>query len=129
MLNKLASSFILASALVGTMTASAYAGDDTFKSVCLFPVRVVGSTVGGVAGVPLGAFKDSVKGYSQGTNWVSGKMGNEDGKFNVLVGSLVGGPVGFVGGGAYGMFDGTVHGFKTGYSKPFSKDSWTFKDE
>jgi len=129
MLNKLASSFILASALIGTLVAPSYADDDTFKSICLFPVRVVGAGVGTVLGVPLGAVKDGVKGYGKGENWVAGKVGSEDGNASKFVGCLTGGPFGFVGGAAYGVFDGTVHGFKTGYSKPFSKDSFTFKDE
>jgi hypothetical protein len=129
MLNKLASSFILASALVGTMMAPSFAGDDTFKSVCQFPLRVVGAGVGTVIGVPMGAFKDSAVGFGKGESWVAGKIGNEDGNFPKVIGCLIGGPVGFVGGAGYGCFDGTVHGFKSGYSKPFSKDSFTFKDE
>jgi hypothetical protein len=65
MLNKLASSFILASALVGTIVAPCLAGDDesTFQSIVNIPVRVVGAGVGGTVGVPLGAVKDGVKGW------------------------------------------------------------------
>ena len=129
MLNKLASSFILASALVGTLVLPSYADDDTFKNIVTFPIRVVGSGVGMVAGVPLGAFKDSVKGSIKASKAVAGKVGNEDNSGCMLLGGLIGGPVGFLGGGAYGCFDGAVHGAKEGYSKPFSKDTWTFKDE
>ncbi|CAN5618823.1 hypothetical protein BH10CYA1_BH10CYA1_57170 [soil metagenome] len=129
MLKKLASSFILASALVGTLVAPSLADDDTFKSVVVFPMRVVGTGVGMVVGAPLGAFKDSVKGSIKASKAVSGKLGNEDNGGCQFFGSILGGPFGFVGGGAYGMFDGAVHGAKEGYEKPFSKDTFTFKDE
>jgi hypothetical protein len=129
MRKKLATSFILASALVGSVTAPSFADGDTFKSICQFPVRVVGASVGAAVGVPLGAFKDSVVGFGKAETMIAGKVGNEDGNGPKIIGCIVGGPIGFVGGAAYGAFDGTVHGVKTGYSKPFSKDSFTFKDE
>lgn len=129
MLKKLASSFILASALVGTMVAPSYADDDTFKTVCLFPVRVLGSGVGTVVGVPLGAVKDGTKGAIMSTKWVAGKLGNEDGMYQQWTGALVGGPFGVVGGAAYGCFDGGWHGMKTGFEKPFSKEAFTFKED
>ena len=129
MLKKLASSFILASAVVGTMSAPSYAGDDTFQTICLLPVRAAGSGIGTVIGVPLGAVKDGVKGSMKSTKWVAGKLGNEDGNVQVFFGSILGGPVGAVGAGAYGVFDGGWHGMKTGFEKPFSKESFTFKDE
>ena len=129
MLKKLASSFVLASALVGTMVAPSYADDDTFKTVCLFPVRVLGSGVGTVVGVPLGAVKDGTKGAIMSTKWVAGKLGNEDGMYQQWTGAIVGGPFGIVGGAAYGCFDGGWHGMKTGYEKPFSKEAFTFKED
>jgi hypothetical protein len=73
--------------------------------------------------------KDGCKGFGQADSWVAGRLGNEDANGPKFFGAMLGGPVGFVGGAAYGCFDGTVHGFKSGYSKPFSKDSFTFKDE
>jgi hypothetical protein len=129
MLKKFASSFILASALVGSMVAPSFADDDTFKNIVQFPVKVVGSSVAMVVGVPMGAIKDGVKGSIKSTKWASGKLGSEDSGISCFFGSVLGGPVGFVGGGAYGCFDGAVHGAKTGYSKPFSHDAFTFKDE
>ena len=129
MLKKLASSFILASALVGAMVAPSYADDDTFKTVCLFPVKVLGSGVGTVVGVPLGAVKDGTKGAMMSTKWVAGKLGNEDGQYQQWTGALVGGPFGVVGGAAYGCFDGAWHGMKTGFEKPFSKEAFTFKED
>jgi hypothetical protein len=128
MLKKFASSFILASALVGSMVAPSFA-DDEFKNIVEFPVKVIGSGIATVVGVPMGAIKDGVKGSISSTKWVSGKMGKEDSGISCFFGSVIGGPVGFVGGGAYGCFDGAVHGAKTGFSKPFSHDAWTFKDE
>src|SRR5262245_39343145 len=122
MRKSLATSLLLASALVGTMAPS-FAGDDTFENICQFPWRVAGSGVGTVVGVPLGAVKDGVRGSEKATKWVAEKLGNADGTGQLWVGAIVGGPVGFVGGGAYGRFDGGVHGARTGYEKPFSKDA------
>jgi hypothetical protein len=130
MLKKIASSFILASALVGTLVAPSLAGDEsTFESIVNIPVRVVGAGVGITVGVPLGALKDGVKGYIKSSKYVAGAMGNEDGTFQTITGLVFGGPVGAVGGSAYGCFDGAVHGAKTGYGKPFTKEAFTFKDE
>jgi len=103
--------------------------DDTFQNICFFPVRVVGSSVGFLVGMPLGAVKDGVKGAQMGTKWVAGKLGNEDGTYQTVAGAILGGPVGVLGGGAYGTFDGGWHGIVTGYEKPFSKDAFTFKEE
>jgi hypothetical protein len=132
---KLATSFMLASALVGalvlpTLAAStATSSDDTFQNIVFFPVRVVGSSVGFAVGVPLGAVKDGVKGAMMSTKWVAGKLGNEEGTPHQIIGAVVGAPFGIAGGAAYGTFDGGWHGITTGYEKPFSKDSFTFKDE
>jgi hypothetical protein len=132
---KLATSFMLASALVGAMVLPTFAAntatssDDTFQNIVFFPVRVVGSSVGFVMGVPLGAVKDGVKGAQMGTKWVAGKLGNEDGTYQTVAGAILGAPFGILGGGAYGTFDGGWHGIVAGYEKPFSKDSFTFKDE
>lgn len=77
------------------------ADDDTFKTVCLFPVKVLGSGVGTVVGVPLGAVKNGTKGAMMSTKWVAGKLGNEDGQYQQWTGALVGGPFGVVGGAAF----------------------------
>ncbi len=129
MLNKLASSFILASAIIGTMIAPSYADDDTFKSIVFFPIRVAGLGAGTLVGVPMGAIKDGWKGAASSSKWVAGKTGKENCTCSTIFGGIVGGPVGALGGSAYGVFDGSWHGLKTGYDKPFSKDSFTFKDE
>ena len=130
MRKKLASALMVASALAGLTVAPSYADDEsTFQTIVQFPVRVVGSATGTVVGVPLGMFKDGVKGYIMGTKWVAGKLGDEDGTYQNWWGGVFGGPFGAVGGTAYGAFDGAVHGMKAGYSDPFSKDAFTFKDE
>ncbi len=129
MLNKLASSFILASALVGTMMAPSYA-DGTFQSICLFPVKVVGAGVGTVLGVPLGAYKDCAKGFGKAEGSVAGICGNQDGQAQKVIGCVVGGPVGFIGGAAYGaLLRWTDARFEEGFLGAVLKDSMTFKDE
>jgi hypothetical protein len=125
----LTSSLILASAFISAMAAPTFAGDSTFNSAVEFPVKLAGCGVGSVVGVPLGSFKDSVKGGQAAAKYVAKTLGNEDGDGHMLVGYVVGAPFGAVYGAAYGSVDGLVHGFKTGYDKPFSKDAFTFKDE
>ena len=129
MLKKLASSFLIAAAMVGTMAAPSHADEDTFRQIVFLPVRLVGSGVGTVVGVPLGMVKDGTRGSIMATKWVADKLGDEDGTPHQVVGGIVGGPFGLVGGGAYGVFDGGWHGMKTGFEQPFSKDAFTCKDE
>lgn len=135
MFNKLATSLLLASALIGAIspsfaaTSNANSSDDTFQNIVYFPVRVVGSAVGLVVGVPEGAVKDGVKGAQLSTKWVAGKLGDENGKYQQVAGAVLGAPFGIVGGAAYGTFDGGWHGVSTGYEKPFSQEAFTFKDE
>jgi hypothetical protein len=128
MRNKLVSSLLIALALVGAATLPSRADDDKFKSIVLFPVKVVGSCVGTVIGVPEGMVKDGVKGSMMSTEWTADKLGDKNGKYQTWAGALVGGPFGLVGGAAYGSFDGAVHGLKTGFNKPFSQESFTYKD-
>lgn len=129
MLKKLASSFLAASVLVGATALPSFAAEDTFASICYFPLRVLGMGVGTVVGVPLGMVRDGNRGAIQATQWVAGKLGDEDGTPHQVVGAIVGGPFGLVGGSAYGVFDGGWHGMSTGYKEPFSKEAFTFKDE
>jgi hypothetical protein len=129
MRKKLATAALVVSTLVGMTVSPSYADDDTFQSIVQFPVRVVGTGVGTVVGVPLGAVKDGVKGYIMSTKWVAEKLGDEDGTYQTWWGAVFGGPFGLVGGSAYGCFDGAVHGMKSGYSDPFGPDTWTFHDE
>ncbi len=111
------------------MVAPSHADDSTFQTIVFFPVRVLGAGVGTVVGVPLGAVKDGNRGAIKATQWVAGKLGDEDGKYHQVAGGILGGPFGLLGGGAYGCFDGGWHGLKTGFEQPFSKEAFTFKDE
>ncbi len=129
MRKKIASSLMIAMAIAGTCVAPSYADDDTFKSIVLIPWKVAGSMVSTVIGVPEGATKDGTRGAIMATKWVAGKLGDEDGMYQQWAGGIVAGPFGALGGATYGCFDGAWHGCKTGYEKPFSKDSFTFKDE
>jgi len=129
MVRKLATSLTIALTLVGTMVAPSFAGEDTFQNIVFIPVRLLGSAAGTVVGIPEGAVKDGVKGAMMATKWMAEKLGDEDGTYQTWGGALLAGPFGLVGGAAYGTFDGGWHGMKTGYEKPFSKDSFTFKDE
>jgi len=112
MYKKLATSLVLASSLFGAVSPafaaspSSNASDDTFQSICFFPVRVVGSTVGFLVGIPEGAVKDGVKGARMSTSWVAGKLGNEHGTYQQWAGAIFGAPFGIIGGAAYGSFDG-----------------------
>lgn len=130
MFKKLATSFLLASALVGGFVSPTFAADETtFQSVVFFPVKVLGSATGAVIGVPMGIFKDSVKGYAMATRYTADAIGDKDGDVPLFIGAVVGGPIGAVGGGAYGVFDGMWHGASVGYEKPFSADSFKYKEE
>jgi hypothetical protein len=129
MRKKLMSSLVLASAIAGISSLPSHADDDMFKSVMNFPWKVAGSVVGTAVGVPEGMLKDSVKGAMKSTQWAAGKLGDEKGACEQSIAGVVVGPFGFVGGGAYGVFDGALHGMKVGYDKPFSKEAFTFKDE
>ncbi len=126
---KLASSFVVAAALVGTIVPPSLADGDTFQNICQFPVKVLGSATGAVIGCPEGAVKDGTKGAKMATKWVAGKLGNESGQYQMWFGAILGGPFGIAGGATYGCFDGAWHGLKTGYDKPFTKDSFTFKED
>jgi hypothetical protein len=129
MRNKVASSFMLALALVGSLVLPSRADDDTFKSIVQFPVKVAGSAVGTAVGVPEGMVKDGVKGAMMSTEWAAERLGNKDGRYQQFFGALLAGPVGIVGGAAYGSFDGGWHGMRTGFEKPFSKEAFTFKED
>jgi len=128
MQKKLAFSFALTSALLGALVTPTLAAEE-LRSAAHFPVKLAGCGLGTVLGVPLGSAKDSVKGGQSAAKYVARTLGNEDGDFQMLAGYLVGAPFGVVGGAAYVSVDGMVHGFKTGYDRPFSKDAFTFKDE
>src|SRR5579885_354119 len=112
MRNKLASSFMLALALVGTIGLPSFADDDTFKTIVMFPWKVAGMCVGTAVGVPEGMVKDGVKGCQMAQEWTTEKLGNKDSKVAQFFGYALGGPFGLAGGAGYGSFDGGWHGMK-----------------
>lgn len=86
-----------------------------------FPVRIVSMLSSIVWDVPTACFQDAIKGTIGGTKMVARNLGNEDGPYELVAGSLTGAPVGLVSGAAYGLLHGfgygTWHGFM-GYASP-----------
>jgi hypothetical protein len=128
MQKKLVANILMASAIIGGSALPCFAGMET-DDIATFPIKLVGSGISTVLGAPLGATKGSVEGSIKTTKYAAKTMGNEDGTVHLIVGSVVAGPFGAVGGAAYGCVTGLIHGAKTGYNHPFSKESFTFKDE
>lgn len=86
-----------------------------YYELLYFPVRLIsmGSTL--AWDVPTAAFQDGIKGSIGGTKMVARNLGKEDGVYELVAGSVTGGPVGLVAGTAYG----TVHGFGYGANHGF----------
>jgi hypothetical protein len=88
-----------------------------------FPMRLISMAVTTAWDVPTASFQDAVKGAIGGTKMVARNLGKEDGVYELIAGSVTGGPVGLVAGGAYGLLHGFAygvhHGF-VGYPSPHS---------
>lgn len=88
-----------------------------------FPCRVVSMLSAIIWDTPTASFQDAVKGAIGGTKMVARNLGKEDGVYELIAGSVTGGPVGLVGGAVYGLYHGftygTWHGF-VGYPSPHS---------
>jgi hypothetical protein len=86
-----------------------------------FPVRLVSMATAIIWDVPTAAFQDGIKGAIGGTKMVARNLGNEDNAYNLVAGTLVGGPIGLVSGATYGVLHGfgygAWHGF-VGYASP-----------
>lgn len=86
-----------------------------------FPVRLVSMATAIIWDVPTAAFQDGIKGAIGGTKMVARNLGNEDNTYNLVAGTLVGGPIGLVSGATYGVLHGfgygAWHGF-VGYASP-----------
>jgi hypothetical protein len=65
----------------------------------------------------------------KGTKHIAGKFGDEKGAGQIAAGVPIGGSVGLVLGTGYGVLDGAMHGFKTGWNKPFSRWSYITMEE
>jgi hypothetical protein len=122
------STFMAAFALLSTITACmAYPERPEDWRVqyelYYFPVRLISMVTAIVWDVPTAAFQDGIKGSIGGTTMVSRNLGNQNGPYDLVAGSLSGGPVGFVSGAAYGIVHGfgygAWHGFM-GYASPHS---------
>ncbi len=94
------------------------------------PIRLVGGVSGAVVnGAFCGPVDDGYHWFLKGTKHVAGKFGDEKGAGQIAAGVPTGGSVGLVLGGGYGVLDGAIHGFKTGWSKPFSRWSYITMEE
>ena len=88
-----------------------------------FPCRLVSMAVTTAWDVPTAAFQDGIKGAIGGTKMVARNLGNEDCVYEMVAGSVTGGPVGLVAGSAYGVLHGAGYGIKhgfVGYPSPHS---------
>jgi len=127
MRNKIFLSFLLASMALLCNVAACFAYPERPEDwrvqyeMYYFPVRLVSMLSAIVWDVPTGAFQDAIKGTIGGTKMVARNLGNETGPYDLVAGSLVGGPVGLVSGAAYGVLHGfgygAWHGF-CGYPSP-----------
>lgn len=128
MFKKLFASLIAAGLLIG-MAAPSFAYPERPESARVvyemwyFPMRLLSQTVTTMWTTPTATFQDAVKGTIGGTKMVARNLGNEDGAYELVAGSLVGAPVGMVAGALYGMGHGWAygmhHGF-VGYPSPHS---------
>ncbi len=129
MRKKILSSVLAAAALIGGLASVSHAYPVRPESARVqyelwyFPVRLISMATAIVWDVPTASFQDGVKGAIGGTKMVARNLGKEDGVYELIAGSVTGGPVGLVGGAAYGLWHGfyygTWHGF-VGFPSPHS---------
>jgi hypothetical protein len=94
------------------------------------PGRLVGGLTGAVvSGGVSGPIDDGYHWFLKGTKHIAGKFGDEKGAGQIAAGVPIGGSVGLVLGTGYGVLDGAMHGFKTGWNKPFSRWSYITMEE
>lgn len=94
------------------------------------PGRLVGGLTGAaVSGGVCGPIDDGYHWFLKGTKHIAGKFGDEKGAGQIAAGVPIGGSVGLVLGSGYGVLDGAIHGFKTGWNKPFSRWSYITMEE
>src|ERR1700722_5927727 len=129
MVKKFVSYAAVAAAIIGSSMLPSLADDSKVESACAFPFKVTGAALSTVWGVPIGMTKGGVEGGMKTTKYAAGKMGNEECPLRLAACSLIAGPFGVVGGAAYGSVTGAIHGAKTGYEKPFSVESFRFKED
>ena len=127
MVKKFASYVAVAATIIGSSVLPTLALDA--GEVMAIPFKVVGSSLSTVAGAPLGMTKGGVEGGMKTTKYVADKMGDKECPVKTTIAAVVGGPFGVVGGAAVGGVKGVIHGAKTGYDKPFSMESFQWKDD
>ncbi len=122
-----------AAALMASSVGPSLALDYEAKPVmwCLqAPFRLAGAlTAGLVCGTVSGPIDDGYHWMLKGTQHVAGKFGDEKGTGQLIAAAPIGGSTGLVLGTAYGVYDGTWHGLKTGWKKPFSRWSYITMEE
>ena len=120
-------------ALMASTVAPALALDYESKPImwCIqAPFRLAGALTGAaVSGLVSGPINDGYHWAIKGTKHVAGKFGDENGTGQLVAATPLGGSVGLVLGTAYGVYDGTWHGLKTGWNKPFSRWSYITMEE
>lgn len=129
MRKRILSSMLAAATLMCVLSASALAyparpeSARVYYELWYFPVRLVSMVSAVVWDVPTASFQDSIKGSIGGTKMVARNLGKEDGVYEMIAGSVTGGPVGAVAGATYGLAHGfgygVNHGF-VGYPSPHS---------
>lgn len=80
-----------------------------------FPMRVISMLSAIAWDVPTASFQDAIKGAIGGTKMVARNLGKEDGTYELIAAAPTGGPVGLVGGAAYGVLHGFGYGAKNGF--------------
>jgi len=128
MVKKFVSYVAVTATVIGVSVLPSFADDMAGKALA-FPFKVTGSSISTIWGVPLGLTKGGVEGGMKTTKIVADKMGDKECPVKTTVAAVVGGPFGVVGGAAYGSVAGAIHGAKTGYEKPFSMESFSFKED
>jgi hypothetical protein len=133
-MNKLTLGRVLcAAALLASTIGPALALDYEAKPImwCIqAPIRLTGALTGAaVSGLVSAPIDDGYHWFLKGTSHVAGKFGDENGAGQIAAAVPIGGSTGLVLGSAYGVYDGTWHGLKTGWRKPFSRWSYITMEE
>jgi hypothetical protein len=127
MRKKIVSTILAAVALTCGLTSASMAYPERPSSARVqyelyyFPVRLISMASAILWDVPTGSFQGGIRGSIGGTKMVARNLGKEDGVYELVAGSVTGGPVGLAAGSVYGVLQGFAygahHGF-TGYPSP-----------
>lgn len=93
--------------------------------VLMAPIRTVGAISGAATcGIFSGPLDKAFHNTQRSQKRLAGHLGDENGTLQLLAATPVAAPAGVTVGGAKGVFYGLSHGFKVGWTKPFSR--WSF---